>query len=85
MITFLAEGDFPTGDRFRAGLVSMIQQLNDAGARVILCTPTVIGEKHDDSNRMDEMLEQLAGISRNVAEELGLSYSISEQLFLLFD
>ena len=32
---------------------------------------TVIGEKLDGSNRMDEMLEQFAGISRSVAEELG--------------
>ena len=60
-----------TPEEFRAGLVSMIQQINDVGARVILCTPTVIGEKHDGSNRMDEMLEQFAGISRDVAEESG--------------
>ena len=60
-----------TPDEFRAGLVSMIQQIKDAGARVILCTPTVIGEKHDGSNEMDEMLEQFAGISREVAEESG--------------
>ena len=31
----------------------------------------MIGEKHDGSNRMDEMLEQFAGISRDVAEESG--------------
>lgn len=46
---------------------------------------TVIGEKLDGSNRMDEMLEQFAGISRNVAESWEPSCSIAEQLYVLFD
>lgn len=47
----------------------MIQKINDIGARVILCTPTVIGEKPDGTNPDDERLDQYADISRKVATE----------------
>ena len=47
----------------------MIQKINDNGARVILCTPTVIGEKPDGANPDDERLDQYADISRKVATE----------------
>lgn len=68
----VARGDKgTTPEDFEAGLKSLIQQVNDAGARVILCTPTVIGEKNDGSNSMDKMLDQFAGISRRVAKETG--------------
>jgi len=54
-----------------AGLNDMISQINDAGARVILCTPTVIGEKMDGTNRLDKMLDEYSAISRKVALETG--------------
>jgi lysophospholipase L1-like esterase len=58
-----------TPEDFESGLKDMISKIHDAGARVILCTPTVIGEKADGTNPEDEMLDQYAGISRKVAEE----------------
>jgi lysophospholipase L1-like esterase len=54
---------------FEAGLKDMIANINAVGARVILCTPTVIGEKTDGTNELDKMLEEYAEISRNVAKE----------------
>jgi len=54
---------------FESGLRDMIQKINDIGARVILCTPTVIGEKPDGTNPDDERLDQYADISRKVATE----------------
>ena len=60
-----------TPEDFESGLRDMIAKINEAGARVILCTPTVIGEKADGTNPDDEMLDQYAGISRKVAEETG--------------
>jgi lysophospholipase L1-like esterase len=56
---------------FDAGLRDMIKKINHVGARVILCTPTVIGEKHDGTNNFDKMLDEYADISRKVAKESG--------------
>lgn len=58
-----------TKDDFEAGLKRIIAKINEAGARVILCTPTVIGEKIDGSNKLDEMLEEYCEISRKVATD----------------
>lgn len=56
---------------FESGLKDMIAKINAVGARVILCTPTVIGEKTDGSNEYDKMLEDYSSISRKVAQETG--------------
>jgi len=58
-------------DKYEAGLKDLIARITKAGARVILCTPTTIGEKSDGSNERDPMLEEYAAISRKVAEETG--------------
>lgn len=54
---------------FEAGLKDMISKINSAGARVILCTPTVIGEKIDGTNTYDKMLDEYSDVSRKVAKE----------------
>ncbi len=54
---------------FEQGLRRIIKRIQEAGARVILCTPSVIGEKHDGSNALDGMLEEYSQISRTVAAE----------------
>lgn len=56
-------------DKYEAGLRSLIKRCADAGARVILSTPSVIGEKHDGSNELDKMLSEYAAISRKVATD----------------
>jgi len=60
-----------TPEAFESGLKDMIKKINDVGARVILCTPTVIGEKSDGSNPDDKMLDQYSDISRKVAKQTG--------------
>jgi lysophospholipase L1-like esterase len=60
-----------TPEDFEGGLTDMITKINGVGARVILCTPTVIGEKTDGSNPQDEMLDQYSTISRKVAKKTG--------------
>lgn len=59
-------------DKFEAGLKEVIGKITDSGAKVILCTPTVIGEKKDGGNKLDKQLDEFADISRNVAKELKL-------------
>jgi lysophospholipase L1-like esterase len=58
-----------TEELFEAGLKDMIAKINAVGARVILCTPSVIGEKHDGSNERDAMLDAYSVIGRKVATE----------------
>jgi len=54
-------------EKFEAGLKEIIGKIKDAGARVVLCTPSVIGEKK--SNTLDEKLDEYSEISRKVAKE----------------
>ena len=58
-------------DKFEAGLKDIIAQIKAGGARVVLCTPTVIGEKKGGANKLDAQLDEYAGVSRKVAEETG--------------
>ena len=58
-------------DKFDAGLRDLIQKITDAGATVVLATPSVIGEKTDGSNKLDGLLEEYSAVSRQVAEDTG--------------
>jgi lysophospholipase L1-like esterase len=57
-------------DKFEAGLKDIIKQIQDGGAKVILCTPSVIGEKKPGTNKLDAKLDEYAGVSRSVAKEM---------------
>ena len=59
-------------DEYERGLREIIARIQYSGAEVILCTPSVIGEKHDGTNPQDAMLEEYASISRRVTMELGV-------------
>lgn len=65
-----ARGTMP--DKFESGLEEVIGKCTAAGARVILCTPTVIGELKDGKNNLDAKLDQYADLSRGVAKKLNL-------------
>jgi lysophospholipase L1-like esterase len=56
-------------DQFEAGLRRIVTAIQKTGARVVLCTPSVIGEKTDGSNPLDKMLEEYSSVSRQVATE----------------
>lgn len=62
-------GKGTTKEDFESGLYDLIERINAVGARVILCTPTVIGEKTDGTNEFDKMLDEYSDISRKVAKE----------------
>jgi lysophospholipase L1-like esterase/poly(3-hydroxybutyrate) depolymerase len=59
-------------EAFASGLRELTDQIAATGARVILCTPSVIGEKTDGSNKLDAMLEEYAATTRKVAAEAGV-------------
>ena len=58
-------------EKFEEGLKEIIKKIKDAGARVVLCTPTVIGEKKAGANKLDAKLDEYAEISRAVAKDTG--------------
>jgi len=62
-----------TPSQYTAGLNEIIGKLEAAGSQVLLCTPSVIGEKHDGENALDGLLDQYAGLSRQVAVNSGVS------------
>jgi lysophospholipase L1-like esterase len=65
--------DFNAGtpkDKYEAGLKEIIGKIQKSGAKVILCTPSVIGEKTDGSNKHDAKLDEYSDVSRAVAKEM---------------
>ena len=57
-----------TKEKFEDGLKEIIGKIKAGGARVVLCTPTVIGEKKDGANKLDSRLDEYAEVSRGVAK-----------------
>ena len=62
-------GQGTSKEKYESGLKELITKINGVGARVHLCTPTVIGEKTDGKNGLDPMLDEYAEISRKVATD----------------
>jgi lysophospholipase L1-like esterase len=58
-------------DRYESGLRQIVGRIKDAGARAVLCTPSVIGEKKPGTNKLDVRLDAYAEISRTVARDSG--------------
>ena len=75
-----ARGTLP--EAFAAGLKDVIGRCTEAGAKVVICTPTVIGEKKDGGNKLDQRLDQYSDISRNLAKELKLPLCDLRKAFL---
>jgi isoamyl acetate esterase len=74
-----------TKEKFEEGLKDLIARIKTAGARVILCTPSTIGEKPDGTNERDKMLEEYSDISRKVAQETGMQLNDLRKAFLAWE
>jgi lysophospholipase L1-like esterase len=61
-------------DKFEKFYRAIIKKLKDAHAKVIICTPSTIGEKNDYSNEQDGDLNKYSNIIRKIAadEQVGL-------------
>ncbi|UCH64085.1 MAG: SGNH/GDSL hydrolase family protein [Fidelibacterota bacterium] len=57
-------------NRYETGLRSILSRITGSGARAVLCTPSVIGERYDGANSLDTMLDEYSTASRQVAREL---------------
>lgn len=69
-------------EQFEAGLRDLIKKISATGAKVVLCTPSTIGEKTDGSNPLDAMLEDYSDISRRVASDTGVTLCDLRTAFL---
>ena len=69
-------------DIYENGLKNIIGRIQETGTRVMLCTPSVIGVRTDNTNPLDSMLDEYAAISRAVAKETKASLIDLRRLFL---
>ena len=54
-------------DKFEKFYHSLIQRIQKSGSQVVICTPTLIGEKFDDTNENDGDLNYFANLIRKIA------------------
>lgn len=69
-------------DKFRLFYAATIDKIRKNGARVVLCTPAVIGEKTDASNQQDGDLNAYSNIIRDLAAEYQCPLVDLRKLFL---
>ncbi len=56
---------------YESDLKEIVLRIKSAGSKVLLCTPSVIGEKANGENPQDDLLDEYSEVSRNVARETG--------------
>jgi isoamyl acetate esterase len=71
-----------TKANFEAGLKDVIARIRKQGAKVVVCTPSVIGEKGDGTNANDKMLDEYAEVSRKIAREQDLQVCDLRKAFM---
>ncbi len=71
-------------DEYEAGLRDMISRTRESGAKVVLCSPSIIGEMPRGSNPLDAMLDEYAAISERVAEETGATFCDLRSAFFAY-
>ncbi|MEJ7589491.1 MAG: GDSL-type esterase/lipase family protein [Ferruginibacter sp.] len=59
-------------DKFEKFYRAVIKKLQQKNIKLIVCTPSVIGERHDNSNQQDGDLNQYSSIIRAIAKDLSL-------------
>jgi lysophospholipase L1-like esterase len=67
-------------DKFERFYRAMIKKLQEKNIRVIVCTPSVIGERNDNTNQQDGDLNQYSQVIRSIAKDLSLRFAISGNL-----
>ena len=72
-------------DEFRKGLTELTKKILESGALLVLCTPSVIGEKQKGKNPLDPMLDEYSEIMRLVADEQQVALCDLRQAFLRYE
>jgi lysophospholipase L1-like esterase len=69
-------------DTFKSGLEELIDKLQKEKIRVIQCTLTSVGEKHDGTNKDDAKLDEFAAVEREVAKAKGVPLNDLRRAFV---
>ena len=72
-------------DKFEKFYRAIIAKLEEAGAKVVVCTPAVIGEKNDFTNELDGDLNKYCSIIRNMTTELHIPLVDLRKAFLDYE
>ena len=59
-------------DKFEKFYRAIIKKLQEKNIKVIVCTPSVIGERNDNSNQQDGDLNNYSNIIRSIAKDMSL-------------
>ena len=68
-------------DKFIGFYNALIKKIQDNGAKVVLCTPAVIGEKKGGANEMDADLDKYSGAIRDIAAKNNLPLCDLRKIF----
>lgn len=69
-------------DKFENFYRAIIRKLLEKNIKVILCTPTVIGEKKNNVNEQDGDLNAYSNVVRNLSKEFSLSLLDLRKIFI---
>lgn len=69
-------------DKFERFYTALINKIQAKGAKVVLCTPAVIGERTDFSNELDGDLNRYSNLIRNLAQKNSLPLVDLRKAFL---
>ncbi len=71
-------------DKYLKFYQALINKIQANGAKVVLCTPTVIGEKKDDKNEVDADLNKYANGVRDLASKNNLPLCDLRKAFVTY-
>jgi len=72
-------------DKFIRFYEALIKKIQTNGAKVVLCTPAVIGEKKNNANEMDADLDKYSGAIREIAAKSNLPLCDLRTIFKTYD
>jgi isoamyl acetate esterase len=67
-----SSGTGTDADKFEKFYRAIIKKLRDKNIKVVVCTPSVIGERNDNSNQQDGDLNNYSNVIRRIATDLSL-------------
>lgn len=72
-------------DKFIGFYNALIKKIQANGAKVVLCTPAVIGEKKNNANEMDADLDKYSDAIRNISANNNLPLCDLRNIFKTYD
>lgn len=72
-------------DKFEKFYQALISKIKTSGAKVVLCTPAVIGEKKNGANEMDPELDKFSETVRQLSAKNNLPLVDLRKLFTAYD